>query len=154
MVAEIECVNEQGDIRRVTKEEIVFAYRATRLPGEPGERLLLTRGIFVLERADQAQLVERCRDIITRRRRMQPTGVGSAGSFFKNPKGDFAGRLIEQAGLKGLIRGKAMVSPKHANFIVNTGGAEPEDIIQLMQEVRRRVFAQSGVLLEPEVHIL
>jgi UDP-N-acetylmuramate dehydrogenase len=63
-------------------------------------------------------------------------------------------RPIEQAGLKGLSRGKAMVSPKHANFIVNTGGAEPEDIIALMQEVRERVFTHSGVLLEPEVHIL
>ena len=75
-------------------------------------------------------------------------------NVFKNPEGDYAGRLIEQAGLKGLTRGGAMVSPTHANFIVNTGGAEPEDIIALMQEVRERVLTSCGVLLEPEVHIL
>ncbi len=154
ILAEIECITERGEVRRVARPDMVCGYRATQLPGEPNERLLLTRGDFILERADQAQLAARCRDIMARRRQRQPRGVGSAGSFFKNPEGDFAGRLIEQAGLKGLTRGKAMVSPKHANFIVNTGGAAPEDIVALMEEVRCRVFAQSGVLLEPEVHIL
>ena len=64
-----------------------------------------------------------------------------------------SGRLIERAGLKGLTCGKAMVSLTHANFIVNTGGAVPEDIIGLMEEVRRKVLQHSGILLEPEVHI-
>ena len=150
----VECITERGEIRRAAKQDIVFAYRSTRLPGEPAERLLITRGVFFLKKANQAQMAARCRDIIAQRRSKQPAGVGSAGSFFKNPEGDFAGRLIEQAGLKGLTRGKAMVSPKHANFIVNTGGAAPEDIVELMQEVRNRVLKQSGVLLEPEVHIL
>ncbi len=150
----VECITERGEIRLAAKQDIVFTYRSTRLPGEPAERLLITRGVFLLKRADQDQMAARCRDIIAQRRSKQPAGVGSAGSFFKNPEGDYAGRLIEQAGLKGLTRGKAMVSPKHANFIVNTGGAAPEDIVELMQEVRSRVLKQSGVLLEPEVHIL
>lgn len=150
----VTCVGAQGEFREMAREEIAFAYRTTRLPGEPTERWLICRGVFVLQRADQQELTARCRDIVACRREKQPAGVGSAGSFFKNPEGDFAGRLIEQAGLKGLTRGGAMVSPRHANFIVNTGGAEPEDIIALMQEVRERVFTHSGVLLEPEVHIL
>ena len=150
----VTCLSAQGEFREMARDEIAFAYRSTRLPGEPGERWLICRGVFVLQQADQQELTARCRDIVACRREKQPAGVGSAGSFFKNPEGDFAGRLIEQAGLKGLSRGKAMVSPKHANFIVNTGGAEPEDIIALMQEVRERVFTHSGVLLEPEVHIL
>ena len=150
----VTCIDGQGTLREIPQEAINFAYRTTRLPGEPGERWLICRGAFLLQQADRQQLTARCRDIVARRRQKQPAGVGSAGSFFKNPEGDFAGRLIEQAGLKGLTRGGAMVSPKHANFIVNTGGAEPEDILELMREVRERVFSHSGVLLEPEVHIL
>lgn len=145
--------NDQGELLEAEKNEIVFSYRSTRLPGEPSSKMLITQGIFQLQCADRKLLAARCREIIEQRRQKQPSGFGSAGSFFKNPVGDFAGRLIERAGLKGLTFGKAMVSPQHANFIVNTGGAVPEDIIGLMQEVRRRVQQQSGILLEPEVHI-
>ena len=147
------CTTDRGEILETASQEIVFSYRHTLLPGEPAARMLITRGVFQLQCADKALLAARCKEIIEQRRQKQPSGFGSAGSFFKNPAGDFAGRLIERAGLKGLTFGKAMVSPQHANFIVNTGGAVPEDIIGLMQEVRRKVLQQSGVLLEPEVHI-
>jgi UDP-N-acetylmuramate dehydrogenase len=120
----------------VAKEEAVFSYRSSRLPGESSGKLLITGGVFCLQPADGRHVAARCREIIALRRQKQPKGVGSAGSFFKNPEGDFAGRLIEQAGFKGLTCGKAMVSPTHANFIVNTGGAAPDDIIGLMEEVR------------------
>ena len=146
-------LTEAGDIKEVAGEKVEFRYRQTRLPGEPATRLLITGGVFRLQRAEQVALQASYRQIIARRRQNQPHVYGSAGSFFKNPAGDFAGRLIEQAGLKGLTFGKAMVSPVHANFIVNTGGAVPEDIIGLMQEVRSTVQRRSGVLLEPEVHI-
>jgi len=149
----IHCLNERGETVTVAREEAVFAYRATRLPGEPEVRLLITGGVLGLQPADGREVAAQCREIVEQRRRKQPQGVGSAGSFFKNPEGDFAGRLIEQAGLKGLTRGKAMGSPPHAKFIVNTGGAVPEDILDLMDEVRRKVLQHSGVLLEPEVHI-
>lgn len=149
----VQCTTAQGEILEATDKEIVFSYRHTLLPGEPAAKMLITQGIFLLHHADREELAARCREIIEQRRQKQPSGVGSAGSFFKNPEGDFAGRLIERAGLKGLTLGKAMVSPQHANFIVNTGGAVPEDIIGLMQEVRQKVLQQSGVLLEPEVHI-
>jgi UDP-N-acetylmuramate dehydrogenase len=149
----VHCMTSQGEPLAVTKDEAVFAYRSTRLPGEPADKMLIIAGVFRLQRADGQHMAARCREIVGQRKQKQPRGLGSAGSFFKNPEGDFAGRLIEQAGLKGLSHGKAMVSPKHANFIVNTGGAAPEDIIALMEEVRRKVLQHSGVLLEPEVRI-
>ena len=149
----VQWIDGQGEALETTREGIVFSYRHSRFPGEPSSRMLITRGVFWLQRADRDLVAARCREIIAQRGQKQPSGLSSAGSFFKNPAGDFAGRLIEQAGLKGLTCGKAMVSPLHANFIVNTGGAAPEDILGLMQEVRRKVQQQSGILLEPEVHI-
>lgn len=149
----VQVVTEAGEKREVASEQIAFGYRQTRFPCEPSSRLLIIGGVFRFVHANQVALAARYRQIIGQRRRKQPRGYGSAGSFFKNPAGDFAGRLIEQAGLKGLTMGKAMVSPVHANFIVNTGGAVPEDIIGLMHEVRSRVEQRLGVLLEPEVHI-
>jgi UDP-N-acetylmuramate dehydrogenase len=153
VVESVECVNGRGEVVAVRGQDIQFAYRSSCFPGEPAEKMLIAAVVLRLQRADRFQVAGQCRDIISQRKRKQPLGVGSAGSFFKNPAGDFAGRLIELAGLKGLARGKAMVSPKHANFIVNTGGAEPEDIVALMEQVRQKVLQQSGVLLEPEVHI-
>lgn len=149
----IQTMDSLGNQAEVAKEEAIFSYRSSCFPGESAGRLLITGGVFCLQPDDGRQVAARCREIVDRRRNKQPKGVGSAGSFFKNPEGDFAGRLIEQAGLKGLRCGKAMVSPKHANFIVNTGGAAPGDIIGLMEEVQQQVFRHSGVLLEPEVHI-
>lgn len=147
-------VDAQGQFHDIAADAIKFSYRSTRLPGEEQAPLLITAVELRLQKGDQQTLAQQCRDIISRRKQKQPQGVASAGSFFKNPAGDFAGRLIESAGLKGLAQGKAMVSPKHANFIVNTGGAEPGDIVLLMEKVRQKVWLQSGVLLEPEVRIL
>ena len=96
----------------------------------------------------------RCSRYLGRRKGRQPSGVASAGSFFKNPQGDYAGRLIEAAGLKGVCCGQAMVSPDHANFIVNTGRATAGDIVELMQLVQDKVLQQFGVRLEPEVQII
>ena len=150
----VRCLTQRNDVVEITREDMVFAYRTSSFPGEPAEKPVITSGTFILEPGERELLQARIRELVRQRQRKQPAGVASAGSFFKNPEGDYAGRLIEQAGLKGLTRGKAMVSPVHANFIVNTGGAEPEDILELMREVRDRVLQQTGILLEPEVHIL
>ena len=80
--------------------------------------------------------------------------VFSAGSFFKRPEGNFAAKLIEDSGLKGLCLGNAAVSEKHAGFIVNRGGASASDIIMLMNIVRETVYDRFGVMLEPEVRII
>jgi UDP-N-acetylmuramate dehydrogenase len=154
-IESVRCVSPQGQVREIPRTEISFAYRTTRFPGEEGgDKAVITAVLLNLTPGEHEQIAEHCRCIIGQRRRKQPRGVASAGSFFKNPAGDFAGRLIENAGLKGLAQGKAMVSPQHANFIVNTGGADPEDIVLLMEKVRHAVWQQSGVLLEPEVRIL
>jgi len=84
----------------------------------------------------------------------QPYEQPSAGSVFKNPPNDYAGRLIEAAGLKGVRVGGAMISEKHANFIVNTGGAKAEDILALMELAREKVRRQSGVELEAEIRVV
>ena len=91
---------------------------------------------------------------MARRKASQPLEYPSAGSTFKRPEGYFAGRLIEEAGCKGLIVGGAQVSEKHAGFVINTGGATCEDVLSLMAEVQRRVKESSGVMLEPEVRIV
>lgn len=96
----------------------------------------------------------RIRSLMAERRRRQPLGLPSCGSVFRNPPGGFAGELIERAGLKGMREGAAEVSPKHANFIVNHGGATAADIERLILKVQARVRAACGVALEPEVRIL
>ena len=88
------------------------------------------------------------------RRDKQPLEYPSAGSTFKRPAGDFAARLIDECGLRGLRVGNAQVSEKHAGFIVNLGQARAADVLALMDEVKRRVLDKAGVLLDPEVRIL
>jgi UDP-N-acetylmuramate dehydrogenase len=89
-----------------------------------------------------------------RRRETQPLDLPSAGSVFKNPPGAAAGRLIEQAGLKGRRAGGAQISERHANFIVNRGGATARDILVLMEIARRRVYEETGIQLEPELQVV
>ena len=104
--------------------------------------------------ADQEQVRSLCQSYHQKRQIKQPKGVPNAGSFFKNPPGDAAGRLIEASGLKGLRVGGAMVSPVHANFLVNSGGATAANVLELMEKVREKVRVDSGIVLEPEVHFL
>ncbi len=93
-------------------------------------------------------------DYTQQRTAKQPIRYPSAGSFFKRPEGHFAGKLIQDAGLKGYSIGGAQVSELHAGFIINTGGASAADILKLMQHVQQMVFDQFGVMLEPEVRII
>jgi UDP-N-acetylmuramate dehydrogenase len=94
------------------------------------------------------------RDLLKKRNASQPTNQPCAGSVFRNPEGDYAGRLIESSELKGLSVGGASVSMKHANFIVNDGTATAADIEALIQLVQQKVETQQGVTLTPEVHIV
>jgi UDP-N-acetylmuramate dehydrogenase len=89
-----------------------------------------------------------------RRQQTQPLWLPNAGSIFKNPPGDFAGRLIEETGLKGKKIGGAMISPKHANYIVNTGGARAEDVLALMEMAKEKVRGKTGIELEPEIRVV
>lgn len=144
----------QGLFHDVGREEIEFSYRRMLPRNQALRDAVVVGAVFSLRPDSQRQIIERCREHVAGRRRKQPSCVASAGSFFRNPPGDSAGRLIEAAGLKGLQKGQAMVSIKHANFIVNTGRASAADIVELMEEVQERVYRFSGVRLEPEVHLL
>ena len=106
------------------------------------------------EPGDRAQLLAEMADYGARRREKQPLEYPSAGSAFKRPAGQFAGRLIEECGLKGCRVGGAQVSEKHAGFIINRGGATCADVLALIRLVQERVQAQTGVLLEPEIRVL
>lgn len=114
------------------------------------------RGIFyypdALKRETQHMRAQ-IKNLLAQRNKTQPVNLPNAGSVFKNPPGDYAARLIQEAGLKGFGIGKAMVSPKHANFIINTGGASADDIERLIRTVQRKVQQRFDILLETEVKI-
>lgn len=141
-----------GDLEKLTPDQIGFSYRSSLFLRERhhvviGARLRLSPG-------DPAQIEDTMRSNLERRRQTQPITQPGAGSIFKNPPGDFSGRLIEAAGLKGLRIGDAQVSPLHANFIVNVGKAKASDVLGLIREVQRRIDEQFGVKLIPEVQML
>ena len=105
---------------------------------------------FKVARADTTELAQRMRSVAAERKGKTPVG-SSCGSVFKNPPGNSAGRLIEAAGLKGTRAGQAEISQKHANYIVNVGGATSDDILRLIDIARERVVQEFGIALELEV---
>ena len=132
-------------------EELDLGYRHSALQ-ESGD--VVTEVRIALQPGDPEAIRERMAELTRKRNEKQPVSYPSAGSFFKRPEGYFAGKLIQDAGLKGLTVGGAQVSELHAGFIINTGGATAADILQLMDIVRGVVFEQNGVMLEPEVRII
>ncbi|MFC1735606.1 UDP-N-acetylmuramate dehydrogenase [Candidatus Hydrogenedentota bacterium] len=115
---------------------------------------IIVEAVFELRRGDMAKSKKKVREYIRKRCESQPRGVASAGCAFRNPPDAAASRLIDQAGLKGLTRGRAAVSEKHANFIVNLGGASAEDVLAVINEVRDRVADEFGLELEREVELV
>lgn len=130
-------------------DDLEFGYRCSALQREAGLAVVVTARLQGASRPE-TQIRDRMVQIQDQRRRTQPVDR-SAGSIFKNPPGDFAGRLIESAGLKGERCGEAQVSDRHANFIVNRGQARAVDVVLLMDRIRRRVHDASGIWLEPEI---
>ena len=110
--------------------------------------------VFALKKGIEEEIKAQMSEVMGRRKDKQPLEFPSAGSTFKRPEGHFAGALIENAGLKGLRVGDAEVSEKHAGFIINRGSATAEDIMKLIEEVKRRVYEHSGVMLEEEVRLI
>lgn len=136
-----------GALRRLPADACGFAYRTSALRSAGG---VIVAARFRLEPRPRAEIAARVRTY-TEKRRTQPLTQPNVGCIFKNPAGDSAGRLIDAAGLKGARSGGVEVSGKHANFMVNLGGATAADVRTLIGVVRDRVRAASGVLLEPEV---
>jgi len=135
-----------------TAANMAYGYRTSHLKRDPGKAVILAARLQLSQstpEAVQAQMSENAE----KRKKSQPPGA-SLGSMFKNPPGEYAGRLIESAGLKGSRVGGAMVSPVHANFIINSEDASAADIWNLMQHVREVVHQKCGILLEPEIETL
>lgn len=136
------------------KEVLRFAYRDSTFKKETGKYVIWS-ATFGLDVGDRAACERRVEEDLRLRKERQPYEFPSVGSIFKNPSPDrTAGMLVEAAGLKGTRIGGAEVSTKHANFVVNRGSATATDVLSLIAEIRKRVFACSGVLLEEEIHVL
>lgn len=141
-------VLEAGAMRTLTRDDVGFRYRETNLRGTG---TVVLRATLQLEPRPRVECEAEMTRLLEARQASQPTAERNAGSIFRNPEGDAAGRLIDAAGCKGLVVGGAQVSELHANFIVHDGSATASDIAALMLEVRARVAAASGVTLVPEV---
>lgn len=148
----VEVLFPEEGVRRIPCEEMDFGYRHSLLSDHP-EAIVLSAA-FRLTKGDSTEIRAKMDDLMARRKKSQPLEFPSAGSTFKRPAGHFAGRLIEAANCKGLSVGGAQVSEKHAGFVINRGGATCADVRGLIAEVQRRVYEDSGVMLEPEVCII
>lgn len=146
----VETIDRQGTIHKRQPNEFEIAYRSVKGPANEW----FIAGHFKLTPGDKDTSLEKIRALLDKRATTQPTGQPSCGSVFRNPEGDYAARLIETAGLKGARIGQALVSPKHANFIINEGNASARDIEALIHHVAEQVAACHGVYLHREVHIV
>ena len=148
---EVTVLSPSGEVMVLDNSTMEFGYRTSAIKGRGyvvlSVELSLTKG-------DQATINEKMAELAARRRDKQPLEYPSAGSTFKRPEGYFAGKLIEDAGLRGYSIGGAAVSDKHCGFVINKGGATSSDIYRLITEVKDKVQKESGVELEPEVIML
>jgi len=146
----MEMVAPGGDLVKIDRGALFFSYRRLELT-EGGVSI---RVRLKLEKSSTPEVTDKIREYLRRRRKTQPLEYPSAGSIFKNPPGDHAGRLLEEAGLKGKQRGGAMISTKHANWIVNTGEANAQDIMDLITFARETVMEKTGIELELEIKVI
>jgi len=150
LVQQVQLVTSKGEVKTWGQSRLTFTYRALSIP----KGAVIIRVKFELNHENPEIVMGKVSEYLKKRHETQPSRYPSGGSVFKNPPGDYAGRLIERTGLKGKRIGGAVISPKHANFIVNTGGAKAADILALMDLVQREVKEQTGVELEPEIRIV
>ncbi len=147
---ELSCATPEGEVVRVSRERAAWSYRHSMM-GDNGYTVL--EAVLELSPDDPVAIKERMDDLTARREEKQPLEMPSAGSTFKRPEGYFAGKLIQDSGLRGYRVGGAQVSEKHTGFVVNAGGATAADVRQLIADVQDRVFERFGVRLEPEVRM-
>ncbi len=151
VVVEVRALNADGELCTLSKKDCCFGYRSS-IFSQMGWVALSAK--LRLSPADPEKIKEAMLDFNGRRKEKQPLNFPSGGSFFKRPEGYFAGKLIEEAGLKGFSVGGAQVSEKHAGFVINTGGATAQNVIDLMEAVQEKVFAHAGVHLMPEIKFI
>ena len=151
VVQDVTFLTRENKIERISKSNLNFNYRECNLKGKS---VIILEATLLLKKGKKEEIESRIRENIEIRKTKQPLDKFSAGSIFKNPQGYYAGELAEKVGAKGLSKGKAQVSPKHANFIINNGGASAGDILYLIEEIEKRVKRNFGVKLEREIEIL
>lgn len=151
LVVSADVMDEKGAVRTLSREEMLFGYRTSVIKNSP---YTVLGAKLVLERDKREEIAARMQRLARQRREKQPLEFASAGSTFKRPEGDFAGKLIMEAGLGGYSLGGAQVSEKHCGFIVNKGNATAADIAGLIREVAEKVQEKFGIILEPEVIFL
>jgi UDP-N-acetylmuramate dehydrogenase len=143
-------VSPSGELILRNREEMGFGYRMANVPDDH----IVFDAKIILRYGDAGKIKARVKQIMAGRKERQPWGLPNAGSVFKNPLDESAGKLIESAGLRGLTVGGAQVSEKHANFIVNRGNAKAADVLQLMELIKAKVLEVHRVRLEPEIKII
>lgn len=139
------------NLRTVSNEDMQFSYRHS-MAEDKG--ILILSAEMELKADDPEEIAARVAELQFKRNSKQPVNYPSAGSTFKRPVGGYAAALIEQSGLKGYTVGGAQVSEKHSGFVINIGGASCEDVLAVMRHIRGTVFADSGIMLEPEVRLI
>jgi UDP-N-acetylmuramate dehydrogenase len=151
VIRSVDCLTKDGTLVTRAVDTLGFGYRRSCFEGEG---LTVFSVTMELKPGDPAQIKAQMEEYAAKRRASQPLEYPSAGSTFKRPEGHFAGRLIEDAGLKGLTVGGAQVSEKHAGFVINKGGATCADVLGLTHAIQGAVYAKFGVMLELEVKLL
>jgi UDP-N-acetylmuramate dehydrogenase len=151
VIREAEVIDDNGNVIVLDRDELELGYRTSKVMKE---NFVVVSAIFQLELGENESIKTRVDELTRRREEKQPLEYPSAGSTFKRPEGYFAGKLIQDAGLKGYSIGGAAVSEKHSGFVINKGGATAKDILDLIAHVQEEVKRQFGVELHPEVRIL
>lgn len=149
-VVSVDCLTRQGELITRTPADFSIDYRTVISHREEW----FVGATFRFEAGNKEESLKKIQSLLATRASTQPTGLPSCGSVFRNPPGEYAGRLIEQCGLKGYRIGDAIISEKHANFILNLGQAKPSDLEALIKKARELVYQETGILLEPEVRIV
>ena len=150
IVKTVRVIDNQGNIREYTNEEMKFGYRTSYAMEQ---KSIISKVTLKLAQGDHQDIVDKTNDFANRRSEKQPLTEYSAGSTFKRPPGHYAGKLIEEAGLKGFSIGEAKVSEKHSGFVINKGNCTYKEMVEFIDEVKNRVYKNSGILLEEEVRI-
>ena len=151
VVTSVSAVDIRGDRLILESHMLEFGYRTSRLQRE---NLIVLGVTLELNEGDPQIIKETMTDLTKRRREKQPLSYPSGGSVFKRPEGHFAGKLIQDAGLKGYRIGDAKVSSKHSGFIINVGDATCADVVELIETIQDRVYREFGVELCPELKIV
>ena len=150
VVEGVEIIDKKGKKGFLSNAELGFGYRLSKLP----EGVVVVRVHLALRAREKDEINEEIKGLRAKRKEGAPVVKPNAGSIFKNPEGDSAGRLIDEAGLKGLSSGDAQISTEHANYIVNKGSAKAADVLSLMATIRDKVYSSTGVMLEPEIKVI